>query len=183
MGAQDDILAGQLNVTHDARVVYAHGVHVQLALAIGLQGVVVAVYEDGSTGQKAGIHAHAVSGLDFDGDEPLPMGAFTLHIRTELAEETALELVDFSHSHAHDEWLRSGDITVDDEDVVKFVVAGRGNAGALVDLSGIEKVKDGHMLDAKYTVHAFEAEAALAVQEVGYMRLAEAGLGSELQAG
>lgn len=52
------------------------------------------------------------------------------------------------------------------EHVFEFVGAGRENSGPLADLGGIEQVEDGKVLDGKDFVHSFEAEAALAVQEI-----------------
>ena len=48
--------------------------------------------------------------------------------------------------------------------------------GALVDLGGIEQVEDGEVLDVEDFVHAFDAEAALAVEEIGDVGLFESGL-------
>ena len=69
------------------------------------------------------------------------------------------------------------------EDVFEFVVAGRGDAGALVDFAGIEQIQNRKALDVQYLVHAFDAQAAFAVEEVGNVGLPEAGFAGQAQAG
>ena len=54
--------------------------------------------------------------------------------------------------------------------------AGREDAGALVDLGGIEQVEHGKVLHIQDFVHAFKAEAAFAIEEVGDVSLLETGL-------
>ena len=77
----------------------------------------------------------------------------------------------------------SGDCAVDLEDVVEFILAGRGNAGAFIDFAGIEQVQDGEALDVQYLVHALDAQATFPVQEVGNVRLLETCLPGQAQAG
>ena len=72
---------------------------------------------------------------------------------------------------------------VGDHYAVEFVGAGRDDRGALIDLGGVEQVKHGDVLHGQDLVHAFQAEAALAIEEVGDMGLLEAGLLGEVKAG
>ncbi len=78
--------------------------------------------------------------------------------------------------HVGEEWLCGGSGGIGEDDVFEFVVAGRQDGSALVDFSGIEQVEHRKMLDGEDFVHAFEAEAALAVKEVGDVGLFESGL-------
>src|ERR1017187_4482820 len=79
--------------------------------------------------------------------------------------------------------LRGSGGGVGEEDIFKFVAAGRQNGGSLVYLGGIEQVEHGKMLHGEHFVHAFEAQAALPVQEVGDVGLLEFGLLGESKAG
>ena len=62
-------------------------------------------------------------------------------------------------------------------------LAGRQNARAFVDFFGVEQVKHGQPLYVEDPVHAGDAEAALAVKKIGYMRLPKTGLLSQPQSG
>ena len=42
-----------------------------------------------------------------------------------LAQEALLELENLAHVHAHDERLGRGNVAVDQQDIVEFVIAGR----------------------------------------------------------
>ena len=65
------------------------------------------------------------------------------------------------------------DRTIDQQHVIEIVLTGRGNAGTLVDFAGIEQIQDGQALHIQHLVHAFDAQTALAVEEVGNMGLLE----------
>ena len=69
------------------------------------------------------------------------------------------------------------------EHIVEVVVAGRSDAGALVDFAGIEQIQNGKALDIQHLVHAFDAQAPFAVEEVGNVGLLEAGISGQAQAG
>jgi len=71
---------------------------------------------------------------------------------------------------------------VGDHHVFEFVLARREDRGALVDFGRIYKIQHRKMLHVENFVHAFQAEAALAVQEVGDVGLFEAGLFRQTQA-
>jgi len=141
------------------------------------------IYEHGCAGQKARIHAHAIAGFDLDGYKAFPVTAFAVHIGTQLAKETTLELVDFKHIHAHDKRLSGGYAALNHEYVFELIFAGRWNAGSLIDLRRIEQIQYGQVLHAQHPVHSFQAETAFPVQEIRNVSLPEASLGGEFQSG
>src|SRR5271157_4537361 len=69
-----------------------------------------------------------------------------------------------------------------DNHVVEFVLAWQEDRGALVDFGRVDKIQHRKMLYVQNFVHAFQAEPALAVQEVGDVGLPEAGLVRQTQA-
>jgi hypothetical protein len=174
--SEDELTAGGFDVFDGAGSVLEDGIHVVLTLAIRLERVVMAVDEQCGAGQEAGVHAHAFAGVGFDGHESLPTGAVAFDFRLELPQKALFEFQDLLHMHADQEGMGGGDATIGDEDVLKLIIAGRQDGSALVDLGGVEEIEDGKMLDGQDTIHAFEAEAALAVEEVGDVSLLEAGL-------
>ena len=113
----------------------------------------------------------------------MPGGAVGFHVGPEFAEEAGLELEDGEDAIGGDERAGDGGSGIGEQDVFEFVGAGREDGGALVDLGGIEQVEDGEMLDGENFVHAFEAEAALAIEEVGDVGLLESGLLGEAESG
>ncbi len=133
----------------------------------------MAVDQEHGTGQKTGIHAHALMSVYFDRHEAFPLLAVAFGFRFELLEKAFLEFQDFFDVHAGDEGLGGGDCAVGQEDVLELVVTGRQDGSTLVDLGGIEKIEHRKMLDRQNPVHALKAEAALAIQEVGDMSLLE----------
>ena len=110
-------------------------------------------------------------------------GAIAFGFGFQLAQEGLLELEDLFDVHAGDEGLGGSGGGIGEQDIFKFVAAGRQDRGALVDFGGIEQVEHGKMLHREDFVHAFEAEAALAVEEVGDVGLLESGLLGEVEAG
>ena len=176
VGAQNQVITGGFDIFHGAIFVFEDGVHIELALAIGFERVVVTVDEKSSPGQKARVHAHALAGVHFDNHEAFPMLAIAFGFGFQPFQETFLEFQDFLDVHAGDEGLGGGDGAVGQEDVLEFVVAGRQYGSAFVDLGRIEKIEHGKMLDSEDAVHALDAEAALAIEEVGDVSLLESGL-------
>ena len=126
---------------------------------------------------------HRFPGIELDEHKALPGRTIAFDFGFELAQEVFLELENFLHVHAGDQGLGGSGGGVGEQNVFEFVVAGRQDGGALVDLGGIEQIEDGKMLDGENFVHAFDAEAALAVEEVGDMGLFESGLLRESKAG
>src|ERR1700738_3843405 len=100
----------------------------------------MAVNQHGGAGKKARIHAHALASIRPGGYKTLPTLAVALHFRAQLAQEAFLELHNVFYLHAHDQRLTRGDGPVYQKDVVELIVAGRSDAGALVDFAGIEQV-------------------------------------------
>src|SRR5712672_2497123 len=105
-----------------------------------------------------------------------------LDVLAEASEKGTFELEDFLDVHVHDKWFVGNDFGISDDNTFEFVGAGCDDGGALVDLRGIEKVENRDVLDGEDLVHAFEAESALAIQEVGDVGLAESGLVREAEA-
>ena len=136
----------------------------------------MAVDEECGAWQETGIHAHAFTSVNFDDYEPLPLFAIALEFGFQLFEKRLLEFKDFFHVHAGDERFSRGDAAVGEDHVLKFVVARGQDRSALVDFSRIEKVQHREMLYREHSIHSFNAEAPLAVQEIGYMSLLEASL-------
>lgn len=60
--AQHEVLSRQLHVLDGKAAVPADGVHVALAAAVGLEGVVMAIEQHGGVGKQAGRHTHALAG-------------------------------------------------------------------------------------------------------------------------
>src|SRR5882724_3959858 len=180
---QDQVAIGYFHVFDGAGIVFANGVHVLFTLAVGSQRVVVTVEEQGGAGEHAGIHAHAFAGVYLDDDEALPAVPVTLYVFAQPAEKGLLEFQDFLDVHVHDKGFLGSDLGVGDHHAVEFVGAGRDDRGALVDLRGVEQVEHGNVLHGQNFVHAFQAESALAIEEVGDVGLLEAGLLRQTQAG
>jgi len=136
----------------------------------------MAVYQKGGSGGQAGGHGLGVGGIEFDQDEALPSGVVALGIRPEFVKEGLLELEEFLHMHAGYEGLGGGDGGISHGYVFEVVGTGGQDGGAFIDLGGVEEVKNGEVLDLKDLVHAFKAESALAVEEVGDVSLFESRL-------
>ena len=102
---------------------------------------------------------------------------------SQLAQEALLQLRDLLHFHAHDHGLAGSDRAVNQQHVVEIIIAGRSDAGTLVDFAGIEKIQNRKALDVQHLVHAFDAQTPLAVEKVGDVRLLESGFVSQAKAG
>ena len=92
VGPQDQVLACDFDIPHSTKVIFIDGVHIRLALTIGLERVVMAVDENRCTGQQTRVHAHPLAGIDLDGYETLPLIAVALDCGPQLAQETLLEV-------------------------------------------------------------------------------------------
>lgn len=102
VGAQNQLVSGGFHVFNSAGSVFKDGVHVELALSVGLEGVVVAVDEECGTGQETRVHAHAFAAVDFNDNEAFPMLPITFSFRLELFEKCFLELQNLLDVHAGD---------------------------------------------------------------------------------
>ena len=143
----------------------------------------MAVDQQSGSGGKARIHIQGLPGIELDQDKTQPGGAIAFGFGLEFTQEGLLEFEDLDDVHAGDERLGGSMGGVSEQNIFKFVGAGREDGSALVDLGRIEQVEDGKVLDGKNFVHTFEAEAALSVQEVGDMGLLESGLLRQPEAG
>ena len=177
------MIAGDLDVLDGAGIFFEDGIHIELAFAIGFKRVVVAVEKKIRTGQEAGVHAHAFAGVGFDKDETFPLLAIAFDFGFQLLEKSLLELQNFLNVHPSEQRMSGGDGGFGEEDVLKLVVARRKNGSALVYFGGIEEIENGQMLNCENPVHAFNAEAALTVQEVRNVSLFEASLLGQAEAG
>ena len=143
----------------------------------------MAVYQKRRSGGKARGHGLGIGGIEFDQDKALPSRVVALGVGPELVEKRLLELEEFLDVHAGDQGLGGSDGGIDHGYVFEVVGAGGQDGGAFINLGGIEEVEHGEVLDLKNLVHAFEAESALAVEEVGDVSLFEPGLLSQPEPG
>ena len=181
VGAENELTSGDFDVSYRASIAFQNSVHIEFAFAIGLECVVMAVYEKSCSGHEARMHAEGFAGIELNEDEAVPAGAVAVGFGSQLVQEGFLKLENIFDVHGGDERLGGGGGEIGEENVFKFVGAGRQDGGALVDLGGIEQIEHGKMLDGEDFVHAFEAEATLAVEEVGDVGLLESGLLGELE--
>jgi len=142
----------------------------------------VTIDEYGGARQEAGVHAHTFAGVDLQKDKAFPALAGSVDFRAETTQESCLELQYILHVHAHNEGLGSGDVTVDQENILKLIPRGRHNAGAHVDVGRIKEVEDGEMLYFEHLVHTLEAQTPFAIKEIGDVSLLVAGLRSQTEA-
>lgn len=112
------------------------------------------VDEHCGAGQKAGIHAHAVAGVDLDEDEAVPAVTQSFLRGTKTAKKTLLELQDVLHIFIRDQRVTGSDGAFGEEHILKVVFRRRQNAGALIDLSGVKQIEHGEMLHLEDFVHA-----------------------------
>lgn len=166
MGTQNQVSASGFDIFHGATSVLQSRVHIEFALAIGLKRVVVTVDKERGPGQKARVHAHALAGVGLDEHEALPLLAIALEFRFQFFEKALLEFEDFLDVHAGKKGMGGSDGPVGEEDVLEFVVAGRHNRSALVDLGRVKQVEDREVLNRQHPIHALEAESTLTIQEV-----------------
>src|SRR5580658_7010410 len=133
--------------------------------------------------QEARVHAHGFAVVYLDEHKAFPLLAIAFGLRFQLLKKSFLEFQDFLDVHAGDEGTSGGYGSVDEKDVLEFIVAGRQDGSAPVDLGGVEQIEHGKMLDGQDPVHALEAQAALAIQEVRDVSLFKAGLLRQPKAG
>ena len=180
---KDQAVFREFDVTNQAGFVFHDCVEIWFSLAIWAKRIVVAVDEESGSEGKAGMHCGGFAWFQPDEDESLPRQAVVVRIGPDAMKERLLELQDFFDVHADDQRLGGSDEGVSKNDVLKVVGTGRQNGGALVDLGGIEQIEHGEVLDLENFVHAFKAESALAVEEVGDVGLFESSLVGEAESG
>ena len=154
---QNQVSACGFDILHGAIFAFEHGIHIEFALAIRLERVVMAVDEERRPGQKARVHAHAFAGVNSDEHETLPLLAIAFSFRLELFKKAFLEFQDVLDVHAGKEGIGGSDGPVREEDVLEFVVAGRHNRSAFVDLGRIKQIQHREMLNRQNPVHTLEA--------------------------
>ena len=143
----------------------------------------MAVDQEGGSGKQAGVHAHAFAVVYLDEYKAFPLLATALGLGFQLFEKSFLKFQDFFDVHAGDERLSGGHGSVGEQDVLEFIVAGGQDGSAFVHFGGVEQIEHRKMLDGQDPVHAFEAQAALTIQEVGDMSLFKARLLRQPKAG
>lgn len=140
--AENQLIFDDFEMSDDAPVILAHGVYIACFFAIGSQGGVVAVDEQGCSGERSRVHDHCFLMIEFDDDEALPGGVSGYRVRFEALEEGLLELQDLLDMHTHNDCFRGCNIGVNHNYVVELVVVRRENGSALVDFGGVEKVEN-----------------------------------------
>jgi len=180
---QNQLVAGRFHVFDGAGSGFKNGVHIELAFAVGLERIVVAVDEESSPGKKPGIHAHAFAGVHFNHDKAFPLIAIPFSFRFQFFEKRLFELKNLLDVHAGDQGLGGGHGSIGEEDVLKLIVAGRQDRGTLVDLGGVKEIEHGEVLNGEDAIHALKAEATLAIEEVGDVGLLETRLLCQAKAG
>lgn len=143
----------------------------------------MAVDQECGSGQQPGVHAHAFAVVYLDEDEAFPLLAIPFGLGFQLLKKRFLKFKDFFDVHAGDKGVSGGHGSVDEEDVLEFIVAGRQDGSALVHLGGVEQIENGKMLDGQDPVHALEAQTTLTIQEIGDVSLFKAGLLCQPEAG
>ena len=128
-------------------------------------------------------HGEDILVVDTDQDEAVPIGTASIGPGLELAKESFPELEDGLDLIGSDDGLSGGDGRGGQQNVFEVVRAGRKDGSATVDFGELEQIQDREMLDGKDFVHAFEAKAALAVEEIGDVGLLESGLLGEAKTG
>ena len=85
--------------------------------------------------------------------------------------------------HVHDEGLRSGNLGIGNNDAFEFIVAWREDGSAFVDFGWVQQGEHGQVLDSKHSIHTFQTEPTLAVEEIRDVGLLESGQIGQMQAG
>ena len=142
----------------------------------------MAVEEQGGPGRKTGRHAGRVVGIELDEDKASPVGPIAFGFGLELTEKGLLKFQELEYAIGRDQRVDSGG-RFGKQNVFELIGTGWDDGGAFVDLCGIEQVEDGEMLNRKDFVHTFEAQAALAIEEIGDVGLFETGLLGKAKSG
>jgi len=140
------------------------------------------VEQQGGSRLKARRHRQGFGGVEPDHYEALPGGTVALGFGAQAAQEGLAEFHDLVDVHGGDEGMGGGGGASHD-DIFEFVGAGREDGSSLAHFSRIEQIEHGEVLDGEDLVHAFKAQAALAIEEVRDVGLLESGLLGETEAG
>ena len=142
----------------------------------------MSVEQEQGAGHEAWVHGRGILGVQLDEDETVPGGAIAFRFGFQLAQIGLFEFEDVKNEVGGNEGT-GGRGGIGEHDIFELVRTGRQDRGAFIDLGGIEQVEDGEVLDGKDLVHALDAEATLAIEEIGDMGLFESGLLGESEAG
>lgn len=135
------------------------------------------------SGQQTRVHTHAIRGIHFDQYKTQPAIPRRLQRGTKAAKKAFLELENVLDPFVGDDGLTRGNGSFHQQDIFKIIVAGWHDAGALIDLAGINQVQHRDSLHGQNAIHGFQAEEALTIEKVGDMGLLEAGLPCQSQGG
>lgn len=141
----------------------------------------MAVDEQQGAREQTRRHGHGVAVIEADEHKAEPGRAVAFGAGFQVAQEGFFEFENTLDAVGSDGGP-SGMGGSGEEDIFELIAAGGKDGGTLVDFGGIEQIEDREMLDGEDFVHAFEAEAALAVEEVGDVGLLESGLLGEVEA-
>ena len=143
----------------------------------------MAVDQQGSSWQEAGRHGGDIALLRPDQHETMPGGAVAFGFGLEPSQESFFEFEHGEDLVGRDQGASGGSRGRREQHVFELVATGRQDGGAFVDFGWIEKIEDGEVLDGEDLVHALEAEAAFAIEEVGNMRLFKSSLLGQMESG
>ena len=143
----------------------------------------MAVDQQGGSWQEAGRHGWDIALLRPDQHETMPGGAIAFGFRLEPSQESFFEFEHGEDLVGRDQGACGGSRGRREQHVFELVATGRQDGGAFVDFGRIEKIEDGEVLDGEDLVHALEAEAAFAIEEVGNMRLFKSSLLGQMESG
>ena len=141
----------------------------------------MAVDQQGGPWQEAGRHGGDIALLGPDQHETMPGGAVAFGFGLEASQESFLEFQHGEDLVGRDQRASGSSHRRREQDVFELVGAGRQDGGAFIDFGGIEEIEDGEVLDSEDLVHALEAQAALAIEEVGNMGLFKSSLLSQME--
>jgi hypothetical protein len=143
----------------------------------------MAVDQQGGSWQQAGRHGGDIALLRPDQHEPMPGGAVAFGFGLEPSQESFFEFEHGKDLVGRDQRASGGSRGRREQHVFELVATGRQDGGAFVDFGWIEQIEDGEVLDSEDLVHALEAEAAFAIEEVGNMRLFKSSLLGQMESG
>src|SRR5690348_9369995 len=141
----------------------------------------MAVDQERGSGGQSRMHGQGFASIELDQDEALPAGTVSMAFWLHAVEERLLELENLFHMHADNKRLAGSNRGVGEDDIFELVGAGRKDRSTFVDFGGIEEIKDREVLHLEDLVHAFEAESAFSVEEVGDVSLLESSLLGEAE--
>ncbi len=143
----------------------------------------MAVDKQRGCGIQPGRHRQSVAGIESDENEAMPDGTVAFDLGFKPAQEASGKFQNAEDTVGGDQGTSRSRGWRCEQDILEVVAAGRQDRSAPIDVGGIEQVEDGKMLHGEDLIHALDAEAAFAVEEVGDVGLLESGLLREMEAG